>query len=127
MNNRKEGTADGSSAEDFFNELFRKLLAPEGSREIGDNQLGKTEHAGFEKMIRETVNATVFDAADDLDNEIYALRRTVDENYNSKAMGWVMREALACKALLMKHRIHQPPGRRRCEVNVHKRRSGTMA
>jgi len=94
MNNRKVGTADGSSAEDFFNELFGKLPAPEGSRETGDDQYGKTEHAGLEKMIR--------DAMAELDDEIYGLRRTVDENYNLEAMGWdlLMREVSACKVLL---------------------------
>lgn len=112
MNNRKEGTADGSSAEDFFNELFRKLPAPKGSRASGGDQHGKTEHAGLEKMIRDTINAAVLDAGADLENEIYALQRTVDENYNLDAMGWdlLMREVSACKALLTEIRDVQVSG-----------------
>jgi len=87
------------------------------------------EPASLDNLIRETIDAAVLDATVALRVGIDVLQRTVEQVYKMQAapLAWIPGEIFNNKALLMESRTRQPPGRRRCKVNMRKRRFGATA
>jgi len=87
------------------------------------------EPSSLDNLIREIITNVVLEAAHELDHQIYYLRGAVSENFNEQAavLAYIMREVSDCKALLMENRSNQSSGRRRCKVNMRKRRFGATA
>ncbi|RQT30489.1 hypothetical protein [Burkholderia contaminans] len=84
------------------------------------------ELASLDNLIREIITHVVLDAVRELDDQIYYFRGAVSEDLNeqTEALAYIMREVSDCKALLKENRANQSSGRRRCKVNVRKRRFG---
>ncbi|WP_144154959.1 hypothetical protein [Paraburkholderia sp. BCC1885] len=88
------------------------------------NQGSHAEPASLDNLIREIITDVVRDATCELDDQIYHLQGTIREDFNEQtaALAYIMREISDCKALLMENRTNQSSGRRRCKVNMRKRR-----
>ncbi|WP_147492200.1 hypothetical protein [Burkholderia pseudomallei] len=128
MDKKKKNQAAGRRVEDFRAELFGKSAAAAGSRDTGDDQHSKAHRVSLEYLVSEVIDATMRAVVAELEDEIYSLRRTVDENYNLQAepMAWIMREVSDCKAPLTEIRdIQVSNGRPKAETP--KRRLGTAA
>lgn len=84
------------------------------------------EPASLGNLIREIITNVVLDAACELDDQIYLLQGTIREDFNeqTEALAYIMREVSDCKTLLMQSCTKQSSGRRRCKVNMRKRRFG---
>jgi len=66
---------------------------------------------------------------DEIEGQLYQLEDLIESQHaeQTELLVDIKREISACKALLMECRTRQPPGRRRCKVNMRKRRFGAAS
>ncbi|AGH85398.1 hypothetical protein [Ralstonia pseudosolanacearum] len=90
---------------------------------------GDAESARIDSLIRKTIDTTVRDVTFPLRFDINVLQRTVEQTYKWQAapLAWIVDEMFNNKARLKQRRTRPFSGRRRCKINLRKRRYGAAA